>query len=357
MLLSTRNKQPTLPEKEDNKKPPSDTSLLYCCTCNGPGDRYANWPTTKCYLCGRHGHEARNCKSIVPRSGGQIKNGNHVRRNQVSAGCIVQSSPPQATAEDIQACIKDEQLLLACGKKIPLLSTTCAQPLSGVRSKMPVVKLKIGDKTVVLLRDTGCSNVVVKKELVSEEQYTGDFNCMLLIDNTVRKVPIAPITIDTPYLSGEVDVQCLPDAIYELIIVKVPGVRLAEDADPTWQEACAVTTRSQAMRDRKQTPLKVASGSKSAIVDINELVILQRKDKSLKKYRDRKDIKVKGEQEVSFEEKDGVLYRSYKHPHVNGGKPIRQVMVPTPLRRQLMEIAHESIMGGRMGVRITDDKI
>ena len=142
----------------------------------------------------------------MPRSGGQIKNGNPVPRNQVSAGCIAQFSPPQATVEDIQASIEDEQLLLACDKKIPPLSSACVQPLSGARSKMPVVKGKIGDKTVDVLRDAGCSSVVVKKELVSEEQYTGDFNCMLLIYNTVRKVPIARITIDTPYLSGEVDV-------------------------------------------------------------------------------------------------------------------------------------------------------
>jgi len=98
----------------------------------------------------------------------------------------VQSSPPQATT-DIQACIEGEHLLLACGKKIPLLSSACVQPLCGARSKMPVVKGKIGDKTVDVLRDTGCSGIVVKKELVSEGQYTADFNCMLLIDNTVSK--------------------------------------------------------------------------------------------------------------------------------------------------------------------------
>ena len=51
------------------------------------------------------------------------------------------------------------------------------------------------------------------------------------------------------------------------------------------------------------------------------------------------------------------MYRSYKHPHVNGGKPVRQVMVPMPLRRQLMEVAHESVMGGHMGVKKTTDKI
>ena len=352
-----RNKQPTPPEKDDNKKPVSDTTPLHCYRCNGRGHRSANCPTRKCYLCGRHGHEARNCKSSVPRSGGQNKNGNPGPRNQFSAGCLVQSSPPQATAEDIQACIEGDQLLLACGKKIPLLNSACVQPLSGARGKMPVVKGKIGDKTVNVLRDTGCSGIVVKKELVAVEQYTGDFSCMLLIDNSVRKVPIARITVDTPYLSGEVDVQCLPDAIYDLIIGNVPGARSPDEPDPSWQEACAVTTRSQAKREGKHLPLKVASSSKSAIVDKNELVRLQREDKSLEKYWDRRDIKVKGEQEVSFEVKDSVLYRSYKHPYVNGGKPIRQVMVPTPLRRQLMEVAHESIMGGHMGVKKTADKI
>ena len=102
---------------------------------------------------------------------------------------------------------------------------------------MPVVKGKIGDKTVDVLRDTGCSGMVVKKELVSKEQYTGDFHCMLLIDNTAQKVPIARITVDTPYLSGEVEVQYLPDAIYDLIIGNVAGVRSADDPDPGWQEA------------------------------------------------------------------------------------------------------------------------
>ena len=74
----------------------------------------------------------------------------------------------------------------------------------------------------------------MKKDLVSEEQYTGDFNCMLLFDNTLRKVPTARITVDNPYLSGEVDVQYLPDVIYDLVISNVAGARSADDPDPGW---------------------------------------------------------------------------------------------------------------------------
>ena len=65
---------------------------------------------------------------------------------------------------------------------------------------MPVVKGRVGEESVDILRDTGCSGIVAKKDLVAEDQFTGDFKVMVLIDNTTRKVPIARIYVDTPYL-------------------------------------------------------------------------------------------------------------------------------------------------------------
>ena len=38
-------------------------------------------------------------------------------------------------------------------------------------------------------------------------------------------------------------------------------------------------------------------------------------------------------------------------------KQIRQVIVPKTLRKQIMEIAHESVMSGRLGIRKTRDRI
>ena len=184
--------------------------------------------------------------------------------------------------------------MLASGKKIPIVSNACLEPLSGNRLKMPVVKGRVGEKTVDVLRDTGCSGIVVKKNLVSEDQLTGDFNVMLLIDNTARKVPIARITVDTPYLKGQVEAQCLPDAIYDLIIGNVPGARPADEPDPTWQEACAVTTRSQAKKDGVVSPLKVPSYQESPIVDKQNLKQMQSEDESLQKYWDRDEATTEG---------------------------------------------------------------
>ena len=61
------------------------------------------------------------------------------------------------------------------------------------------------------------------------------------------------------------------DAVYDLIIGNVPGGRAADDPDPSWrdhvQEACAVTTRSQAKKAGERITLKVPSTNESPVVD------------------------------------------------------------------------------------------
>ena len=44
---------------------------------------------------------------------------------------------------------------------------------------------------------------------------------------------------------------------------------------------------------------------------------MQSEDESLQKYWDQGDALVKGQAEIYFEEKKGVLYHIYKHPFVN----------------------------------------
>ena len=359
-LFSPAGRKPgVLLKKDETKNQQNDSSTVVCFKCNAHGHKAVNCPSQlkKCFVCGKQGHEARNCRSGKQKSGGQNRDGLPVQRGQVSAGCLVQPPEVKPTEEEVKACIKDEKLLLASGKKIPIVSNAFLEPLSGDRLKMPVVKGRVGEKTVDVLRDTGCSGIVVKKNLVSEDQFTGDFNVMLLIDNTARKVPIARITVDTPYLKGQVEAQCLSDAIYDLIIGNVPGARSADEPDTTWQEACAVTTRSQAKKGGEVSPLKVPSYQESPIVDKEKLKQMQNEDESLRKYWDRGDVLVKGQAEIFFEVKSGILYRIYKHPFVTGGKPVKQVMVPVQLRPRMMAVAHGSIMGGHLGIKKTTDKI
>ena len=79
---------------------------------------------------------------------------------------------------------------------------------------------------------------------------------------------------------------------------------------------------------------------------------MQSEDESLRKYWDRSDILVKGQAEISFEIKSGILYRIYKHLFVNGGKPVKQMMVPVQLSTRIMEVAHGSIIRGHLSILI-----
>ncbi|KAK7110259.1 hypothetical protein V1264_014164 [Littorina saxatilis] len=203
--------------------------------------------------------------------------------------------------------------------------------------------------------------------------------------------------IDTPDFTGEVEAVCLKKPLYDLLIGNIGGARRPDDPDFEWrmgsaqpaaeeedplpfanedisellrddratvhrrdqpQVVSAVTTRAQAKKDKTTTPLRVTNSSATAVVDRDRLIQLQEADLTLTKYRSRpvKEM-TKGEGTVHFEVKAKILYRVFQHPRVNGGKPLRQVLVPQPLRRQVMEVAHDSIMGGHLGVKKTSDRI
>ena len=59
--------------------------------------------------------------------------------------------------------------------------------------EMPVREGKVDDRVVQTLRDTRCSSILVKQELVKPDQYTGKFGFVKLADCTVREVPLAKI--------------------------------------------------------------------------------------------------------------------------------------------------------------------
>ncbi|KAK7094319.1 hypothetical protein V1264_007959 [Littorina saxatilis] len=262
---------------------------------------------------------------------------------------------------------------------------------------MPVSKGFVEKQEVTVLRDSGCNGVIVKEDLVPTEKFTGDFKWTLMADSKCVRAPVAKIQIDTPYFTGEVEAVCLKKPLYDVLIGNIGGARRPDDPDVEWrmgsaqpaaeeedplpfasedisellrddratvhrrdqpQVVSAVTTRAQAKKDKTTTPLRVTNSSATAVVDRDRLIQLQEADSTLTKYRSRpvKEM-TKGEGTVQFEVKAKILYRVFQHARVNGGKPLRQVLVPQPLRRQVMEVAHDSIMGGHLGVKKTSDRI
>ena len=131
-LFSPASRKPVvLPQKEETRNQQNDSTTVVCFKCNARGHRAVNCPSLvkKCFMCGKQGHEARNCRSGKQKSGGQNRNGLPVQRGQVSAGCLVKPPEVKPTEEEVRACIKDDKLLLASGKKIPIVSNACLEPL------------------------------------------------------------------------------------------------------------------------------------------------------------------------------------------------------------------------------------
>ncbi|XP_078492084.1 uncharacterized protein LOC144747728 [Ciona intestinalis] len=218
-------------------------------------------------------------------------------------------------------------------------------------------------RTVETLRDTGCTAVLIQKSLVPHEQLTGEYQYVQGFKGNAEPAPVAVIEIDTPYYCGTVEALCVTDLNGELIIGNIPGARNWDHPDPQWRAAadvntCAVITRSKAQDRRQVKPLTVRG-----CPGINETIskesfqAAQNSDKSLDKFRDKSERLSGNNGHVKFIKKRDLLYRQFWNPNVNHGRPIQQLLVPNDLRIKIMEIAHDSIMGGHMGVKKTLDRI
>ena len=165
-----------------------------------------------------------------------------------------------------------EYLELKDGRKIGILNGACLE--ENLSNQMPSSIGMVGNKLVTVLRDTGCSGVIVKRELVAEEQLTGKVGCIMTVARTLLKAPFANVEINTPYFSGTVEALCLRDPLYPLIVGNIPGARAPDDPDETWCVEAAAFTRSQARKSTESKPLKVAEATNQTPVTKDKLIQL-----------------------------------------------------------------------------------
>jgi len=176
---------------------------------------------------------------------------------------------------------------LKCGCTAPVLAEAC-DLVSQIKAKMPVSDGCLDGRKIRVLIDTGCSTVVMRRGLVSEDKFTGNIVVCVMIDGTARRNPTALVNIDTRYLSGTVEAVCMERPLYDVIIGNVPGVQHDVSEKTTVEvdkivQAQTVVTRAQAQREGKVKPLKAVS-SIDCDVSTEELIELQKKDESLSKW-------------------------------------------------------------------------
>ena len=105
------------------------------------------------------------------------------------------------------------------------------------------------------------------------------------IDNTVLLAEKDRIQVKTPYLPGDVEALCIPEAICDLVVGNVPGARNPDDPDMSVMVG-DVTARTQPRQEVVRKPLSVPDAGKHAGVDRAELIPLQQHDYTIRKMRE-----------------------------------------------------------------------
>ena len=78
---------------------------------------------------------------------------------------------------------------------------------------MPVSSGYVNGNLVSVLRDTGCSGIVIKRSMIDDVDLTGKTQSCFLADGTRINAPVALISIDTPYLKGEFEAWCMDSPV------------------------------------------------------------------------------------------------------------------------------------------------
>ena len=73
-------------------------------------------------------------------------------------------------------------------------SNNCSLSMALING-LPGTKGFVGDTSVSVLRDTGCNGVIVKKDLISDEQFTGEEGTLKTVGLRKSKAPVAKVTI------------------------------------------------------------------------------------------------------------------------------------------------------------------
>ena len=138
--------------------------------------------------------------NVDPEPGRSGPGGNPTQDQRVA--CAMQV--PRRNDEK-EAGLGMETLELTSGGKIKVLNGAC---MANIKDNLPMLSGKVGGKKVEVLRDTGCSGVIIRTELVDETDFTGEMGHIMTVDRTIKQAPMAKVEVDTPFYVGTVETLC-----------------------------------------------------------------------------------------------------------------------------------------------------
>ena len=238
------------------------------------------------------------------------------------------------TDHQVNFCKIDKSLDV--GKGLPRKDNkgTCHFP----RSRLPTAIGTVNGKEIRVLRDTGCTGVVVRRSLVSDGQMLNKQSGVTLINNYKQRCPMARINIDSPFFRGSTDALCMDDPAHDLVIGNIEGSKFPDIT----HFSSGVVNKKRSKKSRKDSKVKVAD--KFIRQHRQEILMKQASDIKLREIRRRVESGsvTKGRSfssgETKFIRRNGLIYRHF----MKNGKVSLQLVVPSSLTHSVMNLAHES---------------
>ena len=232
---------------------------------------------------------------------------------------------------------KIDKKSLDIGKGLPRKDNkgTCHFP----RSRLPTVVGTVNGKEVRVLRDTGCTGVVVRRSLVSDGQMLNKQSGVTLMNNYKQRCPIARINIDSPFFRGSTDALCIDDPAHDLVIGNIEGSKFPDMT----HFSSGVVKNKQSRKDRRKNR-KVKVADKFIRQHRQELCMKQASDAKLAEIRRRVESgsvtksRSFSSGETKFIRRNGLIYRHFK----KNANVSLQLVVPSSLTHSVINLAHES---------------
>ena len=136
--------------------------------------------------------------------------------------------------------------------------------------QMPVLWGNIDGFRVKTLRDSGCSGVIVRKNLVSEDEFTSEVKALKMVDNSIVYAPMAYINVKSPFFTGRTKCMCLDNPVYDLIIGNIPGARNPDDPDITWEASSGQIEENDFVNIWTKEDLRKAQEEDSELMNLKE---------------------------------------------------------------------------------------
>lgn len=300
--------------------------------------------TIVCYYCRKPGHRERECRSKQR----DAQQGGLNRPVQGGAGVACASRQPGPSRSSQGG--KDNQETKHEGAvgwvKHPQMV-----------SHMDTFVTSVEGTPATAIRDTGATTLFVDEKLIpADAPEVGVIEVQGIQRDFVAKRPVFVVSVSTPYFEGKVHAASLDRPVYPVIIGNTvqteDGVTHQVSRELPPAVAAPVVTRAQA-KGRKEIQKHPYPRPSLITYSREDIIRLQEQDSTLGPVKKLAAQPARQGQHKKYVYKSGILYR---HFH-KGSTSAHQLVVPMPLRREVLQQGHDRPLAGHLGVRRTQERI